>query len=227
MKKEHFFLKVTTQKEGKLNVLVNHSWFSHTRRAWLHHTGIKRCINGWCLPKSRKSLNDIDLLATPSKRCSPAWALSKLTWGHIIHQSEQTGLQSLHFSIIWLSPSKCKENHYIVSLSADELDYTWCNYLAFQLWFYANKSIVTDYLNFISWPITWSSRGSSPKAGMYLAHSTNTNSCCLIESHMSPTVADFSSDMSARPTGVVICWKIGVNVCHVWYFKLWLQYKTL
>lgn len=53
-------------------------------------------------------------------------------------------------------------------------------------------------------PVTWSSSGSSPKAGIYLAHSTNTNNCCLIESQTSPTVADFCSDMSAIPTGAVI-----------------------
>lgn len=55
-------------------------------------------------------------------------------------------------------------------------------------------------------PVTWSSSGSSPKAGIYFAHSTKTNNCCLMESQTSPTVADFCSDMSAIPTGAVI-WK--------------------
>lgn len=53
-------------------------------------------------------------------------------------------------------------------------------------------------------PVTWSSNGSSPKAGMYLAHSTNTSNCCLIESQTSPTVAAFCSDKSTVPTGDVI-----------------------
>lgn len=53
-------------------------------------------------------------------------------------------------------------------------------------------------------PVTWSSSGSSPKAGIYFAHSTNTNNCCLIESQTSPTVADFCSGMSGIPTGAVI-----------------------
>lgn len=60
-------------------------------------------------------------------------------------------------------------------------------------------------------PVTWSSSGSSPKVGIYLAHSTNTNNCCLIESHMSPTVADFCSDKSAIPTGVVLCRRRGIE----------------
>lgn len=51
---------------------------------------------------------------------------------------------------------------------------------------------------------TWSSSGSSPKAGIYLAHSTSTSNCCLIESQTSPTKADFCSDTSAIPTGDVI-----------------------
>lgn len=53
-------------------------------------------------------------------------------------------------------------------------------------------------------PVTWSSNGSSPKAGMYLAHSTNTSNCCLIESQMSPMVAAFCSDRSTIPAGLVI-----------------------
>lgn len=52
--------------------------------------------------------------------------------------------------------------------------------------------------------VTWSSSDSSPKEGMYLAHSTNTSNCCLMESHTSPTLADFCSAMSAIPTGAVI-----------------------
>lgn len=59
-------------------------------------------------------------------------------------------------------------------------------------------------------PVTWSSSGSSPKAGIYLAHSTKTSNCCLIESQRSPTLADFCSDMSAIPTGAVI-WREGEN----------------
>ena len=52
--------------------------------------------------------------------------------------------------------------------------------------------------------LTWSSSGSSPKVGMYLAHSTKTSNCCLMDSHRSPTVADFCSDKSVTATGAVI-----------------------
>ena len=38
---------------------------------------------------------------------------------------------------------------------------------------------------------TWSSSGSSQKHGMYLAHSTKTNSCCFILSHISFMLAIF------------------------------------
>lgn len=75
--------------------------------------------------------------------------------------------------------------------------------------------------------VTWSSSGSSPKAGIYLAHSTNTSNCCLIESHTSSTVADFCSDMSVIPTGAVI-WKVKikfpVSLCVPLHFHMCLQF---
>lgn len=37
--------------------------------------------------------------------------------------------------------------------------------------------------------VTWSSRVSSQKQGMYLAHSTSISSCCFIDSHTSSAVA--------------------------------------
>jgi len=44
--------------------------------------------------------------------------------------------------------------------------------------------------------LTWSSRGSSQKAGMYLAHSTSTSSCCFMDSHTSEMLAIFFPRMS-------------------------------
>lgn len=49
---------------------------------------------------------------------------------------------------------------------------------------------------------TWSSRGSSQKAGMYFAHSTNTRSCCFMDSHTSLMVAIFFMAMSVLCTGL-------------------------
>jgi hypothetical protein len=50
------------------------------------------------------------------------------------------------------------------------------------------------------WPsvcaLTWSSRRSSQKAGMYLAHSTRTSSCSFIDSHTSVMLAIFFARMS-------------------------------
>lgn len=49
--------------------------------------------------------------------------------------------------------------------------------------------------------LTWSSKGRSQKAGMYLAHSTKTNSCCFIDSHTSVMVAIFLVRMSPLSIG--------------------------
>lgn len=49
---------------------------------------------------------------------------------------------------------------------------------------------------------TWSSRGSSQKAGMYFAHSTSTRSCCFMDSHTSLMVAIFFMEMSVLCTGL-------------------------
>lgn len=49
---------------------------------------------------------------------------------------------------------------------------------------------------------TWSSRGSSQKAGMYFAHSTSTRSCCFMDSHTSLMVAIFFMAMSVLCTGL-------------------------
>lgn len=49
--------------------------------------------------------------------------------------------------------------------------------------------------------LTWSSRGKSQKAGMYLAHSTNTKSCCFMDSHTSVMVATFLVLMSPLSIG--------------------------
>lgn len=43
---------------------------------------------------------------------------------------------------------------------------------------------------------TWSSRARSQKAGMYLAHSTRTRSCCFMDSHTSVMAAIFLVRMS-------------------------------
>lgn len=48
---------------------------------------------------------------------------------------------------------------------------------------------------------TWSSRGRSQKAGMYLAHSTRTRSCCFMDSHTSVMVAIFLVRMSPLSMG--------------------------
>lgn len=54
--------------------------------------------------------------------------------------------------------------------------------------------------------LTWSSRGSSQKAGMYLAHSTSTSSCSFMDSHTSAMLAIFFARMSPLipETGEVI-----------------------
>lgn len=44
--------------------------------------------------------------------------------------------------------------------------------------------------------LTWSSRRSSQKAGMYLAHSTRTSSCSFMDSHTSVMLAIFFARMS-------------------------------
>lgn len=49
---------------------------------------------------------------------------------------------------------------------------------------------------------TWSSRGRSQKAGMYLAHSTRTRSCCFMDSHTSVMAAIFLVRMSPLSMGV-------------------------
>lgn len=43
---------------------------------------------------------------------------------------------------------------------------------------------------------TWSSKGSSVKGGMYLAHSTSIRSCCFIESQTSVMLAIFLFEIS-------------------------------
>lgn len=48
---------------------------------------------------------------------------------------------------------------------------------------------------------TWSSRGRSQKAGMYLAHSTRTKSCCFMDSHTSVMAAIFLVRMSPLSMG--------------------------
>lgn len=55
--------------------------------------------------------------------------------------------------------------------------------------------------------VTWSSRGRSQKAGMYLAHSTRTSSCCFMDSQTSVIVAIFLVLMSPfrMGAGEVIC----------------------
>lgn len=55
--------------------------------------------------------------------------------------------------------------------------------------------------------LTWSSRRSSQKAGMYLAHSTRTSSCSFIDSHTSVMLAIFLARMSPLipEMGEVIC----------------------
>ena len=54
--------------------------------------------------------------------------------------------------------------------------------------------------------LTWSSRGSSQKAGIYLAHSTSTSSCSFMDSHTSAMLAIFFARMSPLipETGEVI-----------------------
>lgn len=136
----------------------------------------------WSVPKSRISLKDMDLLATPSKRCSPAWALSKLTWRW--RRAQKIERYTVIQSHTW--------KHWTETKQADVFTDSW----VFKMESYQVKSLIS--------PVTWSSNGSSPKAGMYLAHSTNTSNCCLIESQMSPTVAAFCSDISTIPTGDVI-----------------------
>lgn len=56
--------------------------------------------------------------------------------------------------------------------------------------------------------LAWSSKGSSQKAGMYLAHSTSTSSCCFMDSHTSEMLAIFFPRMSPLSTGTgVDIWK--------------------
>lgn len=58
-----------------------------------------------------------------------------------------------------------------------------------------------------TWALTWSSRRSSQKAGMYLAHSTRTSSCSFMDSHTSVMLAIFLARMSPLipEMGEVIC----------------------
>ena len=44
--------------------------------------------------------------------------------------------------------------------------------------------------------LTWSSKGSSQKQGIYLAHSTSISSCCFIESQTSSVLAILFCDRS-------------------------------
>lgn len=65
---------------------------------------------------------------------------------------------------------------------------------------------------------TWSSRGSSQKAGMYLAHSTSTSSCSFMDSHTSAMLAIFFARMSPLipETGEVIWGEMKENAGEGW-----------
>lgn len=68
--------------------------------------------------------------------------------------------------------------------------------------------------------LTWSSKGSSQKAGMYLAHSTSTSSCSFMDSHTSAMLAIFFARMSPLipETGDVICRETKENAENGWAF---------
>lgn len=58
--------------------------------------------------------------------------------------------------------------------------------------------------------LTWSSSGRSQNAGMYLAHSTRTSSCCFMDSHTSVTAAIFLFRMSPLSMGAGdVIWTAG------------------
>ncbi len=77
-----------------------------------------------------------------------------------------------------------------------------CLHYAFELigWWVTRMSIQLCTLC-LCMSLTWSSRGRSQKAGMYLAHSTNTSSCCFMDSHTSVMLAIFLVLMSPFSIG--------------------------